>query len=274
MKKFYLDEWGNPKPIKIGMTIFIAVLLFATICLSFTTVNSGEVGLKVRFGKITNEVATEGINFKIPYIDEIVKVNIKVQKSEVDSTAASKDLQDIYIKFAVNYQVKAEYAYELYKTVGNNYEEVILQPAIQESIKSVTAGYTAEEMITKRGEISQKTLDLLQNKTAKYGLKINELNIINLDFSEEFNKAIEEKQIAEQKVRKAEQELEQTKIEAEKKVTEAQAEAEALKLQKEEITSELLELRKIEAQLKAIEKWNGQLPNYNLGNTIPFIDVK
>lgn len=274
------DSFGDfkgftSKGIKI-LVILPIVALFAIITLfsSFTTVKSGEVGLKISFGKVKDTQINEGFNFKIPYVEKIVKVNIKVQKSEVETNAASKDLQDINTKIAVNYRVDGTKASSLYKNIGNDYEIKVLEPAIQESIKAVISNYTAEEVITKRSEVSILCMENLQEKVSKYGLVIDNFNIINFNFSAEYSKAIEEKQVAEQQVLKAQQELEKTKIEAEQKIEEARAEAEALKLQKEEITKELLELRKIEAQLKAIEKWNGQLPTYNLGDSVPFIDIK
>lgn len=252
------------------VSLFVLITLFS----SFTTVKSGEVGLKIRFGKIQDTQIDEGFNIKIPYVEKIVKVNIKVQKSEVETNAASKDLQDINTKIAVNYRVDGTKASSLYKNIGNDYEVKVLEPAIQESIKAVISNYTAEEVITKRSEVSILCKENLQEKVDKYGLVIDNFNIINFNFSAEYSKAIEEKQVAEQQVLKAKQELEKTKIEAEQKIEEARAEAEALKLQKKEITEELLRLREIEAQLKAIEKWNGQLPTYSLGDSVPFINLK
>lgn len=253
------------------MAIFALITLFS----SFTTIKSGEIGLKSRFGQIVSQTTQEGIQFKIPYIEKVTKVNMKVQKADITSSSATKDLQDVSISFAINYQLQADKVMDLYKTVGASYVETILQPATQEALKNVTSKYTAEELITKRSEVSQQIIQDLSAKVNKYGIIINELNIIDLNFSEAYNKAIEDKQVAEQEVKKAQQELEKTKIEAEKKVAEAQAEADALRLQKEEITDELLELRRIEAQTKAIEKWNGQLPSTITGtDSIPFINLK
>ena len=266
-----VEEFNIPKIVVFSV---IGLFLLITMFSSYSIVKSGEVGLKVRFGKIQNVQIDEGFNLKVPYIEKIVKVNIKVQKSEVDTEGASKDLQDIKTKIAVNYRVEGTKASYLYKTVGNKYEETVLQPTIHESIKAVISKYTAEEVITKRNEVSNLCMEELQSKVKKYGIVIDNFNIVDLNFSEEYSKAIEAKQVAEQQVLKAKQDLERTKIEAEQKVAEAKAEAEALKAQKQEITKDLLELRRIEAELKAIEKWNGQLPTYNLGDSVPFIDLK
>lgn len=269
------DSFNKKKVIKITIISIISLFVVITFFNSFTTIKSGEIGLKSRFGQIVSQTTQEGIQFKVPYIEKVTKVNMKVQKADITSSSATKDLQDVSVSFAINYQLQADKVMDLYKTVGASYVETILQPATQEALKNVTSKYTAEELITKRSEVSQQIIQDLSAKVNKYGIIINELNIIDLNFSEAYNKAIEDKQVAEQEVKKAQQELEKTKIEAEKKVAEAQAEADALRLQKEEITDELLELRRIEAQTKAIEKWNGQLPSTITGtDSIPFINLK
>lgn len=253
----------------------MAIVAIITLFSSFTTIKSGEIGLKSRFGEIVSQTTQEGIQFKVPFIEKVSKVNMKVQKADINSSSATKDLQDVSISFAINYQLNPDKVMDLYKKIGANYVETILNPAVQEALKNATSQYTAEELITKRSEVSQKIIEGLTNKVDKYGIVINELNITDLNFSEAYNKAIEDKQVAEQEVKKAQQELEKTKIEAEKKVAEAKAEADALRLQKEEITDNLLELRKIEAQIKAVEKWNGVLPNtITGGESIPFINLK
>lgn len=237
--------------------LFIIITLFS----SFTTVKSGEVGLKVKFGKIVDTSISEGINFKIPYIEKIVRVDIKVQKVELDTESSSKDLQTITTKLAVNYKVDGTKASNLYKTVGNSYEETILIPAIQESIKAVMSEYTAEQTITMRNEVSDKCLEEIESKVEKYGINIAEFNIIDLDFSEAYNQAIEEKQVAEQKVLTAQQELEKTKIEAEKKIVEAEAANKANELLKQNVTDEVL-------MKQFIEKWDGKLPETYAGQDI------
>lgn len=250
------DEYNNvnedvlEKYIKRGI---IVIILIITLFCSFKTIKSGEVGLRVRFGKIVDSSLKEGFNFKIPYIEKIVKVNIKVQKVEIETESSSKDLQTITTKLAVNYKVEGEKAFSLYKQVGNSYEETILIPAIQESIKAVMSEYTAEQTITKRNEVSDKCLDEIQDKMSKYGIHIAEFNIIDLDFSQAYNQAIEEKQVAEQKVLTAQQELEKAKIEAEKKIVNAEATKKANDLLKQSLTEELI-------AKQFIEKWNGKLP--------------
>lgn len=235
--------------------VIVLVIIFAVIfrVMCVRTIKSEEVGIKVRFGKIVNTSLDDGLNLKIPFIEKIVKMNIQVQKTEVDTSGASKDLQDISTKIAVNYKVNPKKATQLYKRVGTKYEEVVLQPAIQEAIKSVLSQYTAEELITKRSEVSSKSIEVLENKVKNYGIDIDNFNITNFNFSDEFNKAIEEKQVAEQNVLKAQQELEKSKVEAEKKVVEAESTKKANDLLNQTLTKEVL-------MQKFIDKWNGELP--------------
>ena len=249
MKIFRLED--NKKIIIIGI---IGLVIFITILSSFQTIRSGEVGLRVRFGKIIDSNLKEGFNLKVPYIEKIVKVNIKVQKVERETSAASKDLQDINTKIAVNYRIEANKASNLYKTVGNNYEQTILEPVIEESVKSVISKYTAEETITKRSEVSSESLKVLQEKVQKYGIIIDNFNIINLSFSAEYSKAIEEKQVAEQKLATA-------KLESEAKIVEAEAAKKANDLLKQSLTDELIEKQ-------FIEKWDGKLPDTYAGGDI------
>lgn len=248
----------NGKGFKI-IAIVVVCLIFISSC--FTTINTGEVGIRVRFGKVVNAKTNEGINLKIPFVEEIDKVYVKVQKIELVAASASKDLQDIDMSLAVNFRVDSSKAKDLYKNVGNNYIDTVLEPAIKESIKSATSDYTAEELITKRSEVSNKCLETLQGKVEKYGLVIEDFNITNFNFSDEFNKAIEEKQIAEQKVLTAKQELEKEKIEAEKKIVSAQAEKEANELKEKSLTDNII-------KEKFIEKWNGELPKVTGSNNM------
>jgi len=252
MKVIDLSEKTKVK--KIVLFSLLGLFILITILSSFTTINSGEVGLRVRFGKIIDSNLTEGLNFKIPYIERIVKVNIKVQKVEVNTTSASKDLQDIKTTLAVNYRVENKSATNLYKTVGNSYEQTILTPAIEESIKSIISKYTAEQTITLRPEVSSECMKELQEKVEKYGIVIDNFNIINLEFSEEYSKAIEEKQVAEQKLATA-------KLESEAKIVEAEATQKSNELLKQTLTDELI-------MKEFIDKWDGKLPETYAGDNI------
>ena len=244
--------------------LWLILLLFG----SFTTVNSGEIGLKVRFGKITNTPISEGINWKIPGIEKIVKVNVKVRKYENETalSTSSKDLQIINnIVINVNYQIDNTKAVSLYKNVGNNYEDVVITPAIQESVRSIISQYTAEELVTKRSEIANAINDNLNQKLNSYGINVLSTAIKNFDFSAEYNAAIEKKAVAEQNVLTAQQELEKTKIDAEAKKVKAQGDADANMVLEKTLTKDVL-------LQQFIEKWDGKLSTVS-GNENGFINI-
>lgn len=256
------EVYNIPKIVLFSVsTLILLIIIFGSI----RTIKSGQVGIRVRFGKVVSTQMNEGINLKIPIIEKIVKMNIQVQKTEIETESSSKDLQLVNMKLAVNYKIDGKKATDLYKNVGTKYEDVILQPAIQESIKAITSKYTAEELITKRNEVSIESMNELDNKVKKYGIIIDNFNITNFNFSEEFNKAIEEKQVAEQKVLTAKQELEKEKIEAEKKIVTAKAEKEANELKQQTLTDNII-------KEKFINKWNGELPKATGSNSILNID--
>lgn len=251
----------------VGITLGVIVALIVLLIIgSMTTVPTGHAGIKTRFGAVQNDIISEGLNFKVPFIEDIKIMDCRTQKTDVNGESASKDLQTISTNLAVNYKVNKEKAFELYKTVGLDYEKIIIDPAIQEAMKTTLAQYNAEEIITKRELVAKQLEETLEKKLESRGIDVEAINIVNLSFSDAFDDAIEKKQIAEQETKKAQQELEKVKIEAEKRVVQAEAEAESLKAQKEQITEELLKLRQIENEAKWIEKWNGQLPSTMLGN--------
>ena len=242
--------------------LIIALFILTTIICSITTVPTGFVGIKTRFGQVQDAVIQEGFNFKLPYIEKIVKLDCRTQKTEYTMEASSKDLQKISnFKVAVNYNITKDTANDLYRKVGVDYKSIIVEPAIQEAMKATIANYTAEELITKRNEVSAFALEALFNKLQDSGITLTALNIIDLSFSPEFDKAVEEKQIVEQQTEKAKYELEKAKVENEKKIENAKAEAEVMKQQNAQITDQYLRLKEIENQKAMIDKWQGILPN-------------
>jgi regulator of protease activity HflC (stomatin/prohibitin superfamily) len=258
--------------IKSIISGIIALVIVVGVFFSATTVASGYRGVLLQLGAVKPAILSEGFHFKIPFIQTVQPIEVRVQKEESSQTAASKDLQMVTATVAVNYSVDPEAVNSLYQEVGLDYRSRIVDPAIAESLKAVTAQYTAEELISKRPEVSAKVKEMLDVKLTKYYMILEEINIKEFAFSEEFNKAIESKQTAEQNALRAQRDLERIKIEAEQKVAQAKAEAEALRLKKQEVTAELIQLKQIEVQEKALEKWDGRLPSVTGGAT-PFVDV-
>lgn len=261
----------RPGKIVSGVAAVLIVLLIGAN--SFVSVEYGHVGLYKTFGKLNDNTLSPGIHFKIPFIQTVIQVNTQVTKAETDTSASSKDLQPVSTHVAVNYSVNKASAFNLMNNIGGNFDNVIINPAIQEIVKEVTAKYPAEDLITRRDVVSSEISEHLTARLAKYDLIVNDINIVNFKFSEAFNQSIEAKQVAQQQALKAENDLRRIEIEAKQKIAQAQAEAESLRLKKQEVTPELVQLKQIEVQEKALEKWNGVLPSVTGGAT-PFVDVQ
>lgn len=249
--------------------VIAAILLFGSIY----TISAGQRGVLLTFGKPSMEAVGEGLHFKFPIAQRIIKLEVRTQKIETNTDSASKDLQDVQATIALNFHLSPEEVPVLFQEIGKGYRERIIDPSIQESVKSVTATFTAEELVTRRPEVRRGIQDALDERLAKYYITVDDFNIVNFQFSEEFDKAIEQKVTAEQLKLKAERDLERIKIEKEQIITQAQAEAEALRLQKEQITPDLIKLREIEVTRLAIEKWDGKLPLVT-GGAMPFLDLR
>ena len=233
----------------------LLVLLVITNC--FTIVDAGHTGVVVTLGKVNEGVLQEGIHFKAPFVQKVVKIDNRIVKLEVDTEAFSKDLQTVATTLAINYRVDTSKSYSIYKNIGANYEQVLVAPAVNEVLKAITAQYTAEESVTNRTLVSDGLIKGLNEKLNNIGLYITDVNIINFDFSEAFITAIEEKQVAQQQLLKAETEK-QTAI------TNAEAAAETTRIKAE---AEADANNKIKASLnedviraKFYEKWDGKLP--------------
>lgn len=253
------------KKIIIRLSIIIVAFLMFN---AFEIIDTGHTGVVKTLGSVNSEnVATEGFNLKIPFLQTIVEIDNRVKKEEAKASAASKDMQNVDTLIAVNYSINTSSSANLYKRVGTTYGETIIDPAIQEAIKAITAKYTAENLIIKRDEVSTNVRKLLNDKVKSYGIDIKSVNIKNFKFSERFTQAVESKQEAEQLALKAKQDLERIKTEAQQKIESAKAEAESLRIQKEQITPELIQLRKVENQANAIKKWNGILPTTSLDSS-------
>lgn len=252
-----------------------AVVLLLWALAPYGIVPAGSRGVMTTFGHPADEVLDEGIHLRFPLAQNIHLLETRVQKSEGEGDAASRDLQAVHTRVAINYHLEPHQVAQAFKTIGPSTEVIadrIILPAAQESMKAVTARFTAEELITRRTDVREAIATLLREKMQRHGLVLDEFAIINFRFSESFSKAIEAKVGAEQEKLRAERDLQRIRVEAEQKITQAKAEAESLALQRAQVTPELLKLREIENQRAAIGKWNGVLPTTTYGQ-VPLIGI-
>lgn len=233
-------------------------------------VHPGETALHLRLGRIVRQQREPGFYFKAPYLDHIISFNIRIQKADIETDTLSKDLQSVSVGMVINYQLTDTQS--LYNDIGTEFEAIIINPFVQESVKAVVAQFNAENLIQKRHEAKEKVITELRNRLEPHYIKLIDFNFTHLDFSSEFIKAVEDKQIAEQSAKRARNLTEKVKEEAQQARERAEAEAYALRIKREAVTPELIDLQKVEIQIKAIERWDGKLPHY-VNGPIPMMPV-
>ena len=231
------------KKVFVGIIVIAAVLVF---CLSSVRqIDTGQIGVVTRFGQVTGRELGEGLHFVLPLgIDRVARYDIKVQKQNEEASAASKDLQDVAATLALNYHINAGDISKIHQTIGPLYRQKLIDPALQEVFKATSAKFTAGELVTNRAEVKGEAYNLIKDRLEKYGIVIDDLSLVDFKFSSAFSKAIEEKQVAQQNAERSKFNLESAQIDAQAQQVQAQT------------------LSPLFLQKQAIEKWNGQLPQY------------
>jgi len=253
----------------IGLVIIIALIIMMN---PIAIVSAGERGVVLNWGAVSDTVLDEGIHFRIPVMQKIIKMDVTTQKEEQSATASSKDLQIVSTKVAVNYILNPDNTNKIYQKLRKEYNMRVISPTIEEYIKKTTAKYTAEELITKRQEVKEDLRQSITESLSKNDIMVEDIFITDFNFSNQFNAAIESKVTAEQSALEAQNKLEQVKFEAEQKVAKATADAEAIRIQAQAITQAG---GKDYVQLQAIEKWDGKLPQQFVpGSAIPFLNLQ
>lgn len=264
-----LNGNGAKKPSFKGVKWIVvgAAAIFVAVN-SFTIVPAGNTGVVLTLGEVSANPLSEGFHVKAPFVQTVENMSNKIRVYETPASAVSKDLQTVSSSIAVNYRLVSDKSPDMYKNVGIDYQTILITPVVQECMKSATAKYNAEQLITDRESVSNEVKTALDSKLNSYGIYIEKFNIVNFDFSAEFNTAIEAKQVAEQNLLKTKTEQEQAKViantEAEKKVIAAKAEAEAIlkQAQAQADANKLLEesLSNKVIAYEQIQKWDGVMP--------------
>lgn len=278
----------------IATMAVVGTLGLITLFASTTVVPSGSTGVVITMGKVEEQTFSDGFHFKTPFIQSVKKVSNQIQVYETPASSVSRDLQTVSSVISVSLKLSPDYSDDMVRNVGDDWGTILVAPAVQECMKAVTAQFNAEELITQRQRVSDEVKAQLDDKLNGYGIFIEKFNIINFDFSAEFNAAIEAKQVAEQNLLKTQTEQKQallvTQTEAEQKKVAAEAEAEVART-KAAGEADAIRL-KAEAQAEAnktlnesitdkviaynqIEKWDGDMPNVvgNNGNNGLLINI-
>lgn len=247
----------------------IFLLILASSLKPFVIINAGERGVVMKFGKVQEGILDEGIHGIVPIVTRVETLSVRVQKDELKADAASKDLQYVTINVALNWRVDATQVNKVYQTIGDETQIVnlIISPAVSEVVKAATAKNNAEEIITRRRELKEEVDSDIRERLSTYGILVDDISLVNIEFSPEFAKAIEAKQIAEQEARRASFIAQKAEQEAIADINRAKGQAEAQRLLRENLTPSIL-------QKEAIEKWNGQFPMVMGGDgALPFINI-
>ena len=247
----------------------VVVLFLVGVFNSVHIIRPGEVGVVIRLGTAQPDALQEGIHFVIPLITDVRRLDVRIQRTEARTDAATQDLQMVQAAIVVNYRIDNAEAVNLFREVGVDYLRRIIEPRIQEAFKAGCAKYTAEELITQRAIVSQEIQESISSQLREYGIIVDAVNITHFEFSAEFNEAIEAKVRETQRLEQARIELERYEVEADQAETKARGEARAL-LERAKAEAEALDLKKEFATmpliwLTAVERWDGILPTHLFG---------
>lgn len=294
---------GFPNPLKIAIPAIIAVIIiFVILTSSLKIVDAGNRGALLKFGAVdTTTSLSPGLHFVLPFRDSIVQMDVRTQKIVESTTSASKDLQNVITEVALNYHIDPDSVPIIYKQLGFDYSNVVIVPAIQESVKQVTAQFNAEELITKREVVKTQIEQQIKNRLNPFHIVVDTISITDFKFSDQFVKAVELKVEAEQRALQAQNDLRRIQIEAQQteakaigdqkanvakaegikqaNILQAQGESEAIKIIDTQLKNNTTYLDWLKTQ-----RWDGKLPlvtgsssvssggGSNVG-AVPFINI-
>ncbi|MBI2654194.1 prohibitin family protein [Candidatus Woesearchaeota archaeon] len=242
--------------LKIIKNIIIGFIILILIWNSFFVVPAGYKGVIFNvFAGTKDKTYDEGLHFKLPFFEKAFRFEVRTRVFNDEASAASKDLQIVSTRVALNYHINKDKVNDLFKNIGPEYEVRIIDPSIQEVVKATTAKHIAEELITKRQLVKDEIKANLKDRLAGYYITLDDLSITNFDFSAEFNKAIEAKVTAEQNALKEQNNLKVVEFQAQQKITQAKGEAEAIRIVNEELSKSPRYIDYL-----TIQRWDGKMP--------------
>jgi regulator of protease activity HflC (stomatin/prohibitin superfamily) len=219
------DVANNVKKLTGTLIVLLIIAIAGIIIVSTAVVSvpSGYRGVLLTWGKVENRILNEGLNFKIPFSQSIILMNVQIQKAESTESTATKDLQEVSTTVAVNYRLDPFYVNVVYQDLRQDYADRVIKPNIEESLKATTALYRAEELVTKRAEVKGTFDDILAERLSIFNIQIVSVSLTDFQFSQGFSEAIEAKVTAEQEALVAKNELEKIRYEAQQQIIQAEA---------------------------------------------------
>ena len=257
-----------PKEFAVPLVAILLIIVFIVICNPIAIVGVGERGVKVTLGKVSPTSYTEGIHFVTPFISHIKNMNVKTQKHNVSTSVYTKDIQQAEINYVLNYNLQPENAHRMYREVGTNYLETVVNPVVEGTIKDVIGKWNAQDLVANREKATQEILVKLQDHLAPRYINVTDFQMTSIAYSGVFEKAIESKVTAEQEALRAKNKTVQIQEEAKQKLISAEAEAKSMSIRANALTQ-----NKALVEYEAVQKWDGKMPEYMLGNSMPFINI-
>ena len=253
-----------------GMPILVLGLLvcFLVMCNPFVMVGPGERGIKIRLGEVQQESYGEGLHIIFPFIQKFKTMDVKTQRNTLTTAVYTKDIQQARITYVINFNVQPNNVNRLFQEVGMDYQKTILTPVVEGTIKDIIGKWNAQDLIANREKATGDILFKLQSQLVDNYINVTDFQMTEINYSDVFERAIESKVTAEQEALKAKNKTVQVEEEAKQKVIAAQAEAKSMA-----IRAQALSQNKSLVQYEAVQKWDGKMPQYMMGNSVPFINV-
>ena len=256
----------------LGSATAVIVVLFVLFLIVFqpmTIVGVGERGVKVTLGQTSPVALEEGVHFVMPFISTVKKMNVKTVKSNIATMAQSKDIQQARIVYVVNYNLQPENAPKMWRTVGRDYVSVVVMPTVEGIVKDTIGTWNAQDIVANREKVASEVLFKLNEKLGPKYINVSDFQITEIQYSQAFEQAIESKVTAEQEALKAKNKTVQVQEEARQKIIASEAEAKSMAIRAQALTQ-----NKNLVEYEAVQKWDGKLPQYMMGNSVPFVHLK
>jgi regulator of protease activity HflC (stomatin/prohibitin superfamily) len=271
-----VGEFKGPELRTVGIVVLLLIILIIGWG-TFVIVPAGHRGVALWWGSVEKRIMGEGLNFKVPIAERVIKVDVRVQPhpfKEID--ASSREYQIVKMTGMMNFHIDPSFVNDLYQKVGLDFADKVIDPAFNDFVKEVVPTYPIGEILPKREEIRQRAMKKLGDNLSRYHIIVDDIYFANIRFSAEYEGAIEAKQVAQQQVETQKQVLAQREIEAQQKVATAKGEAESILVvaQGQAKANDALSrsISPILVQYKSVEKWNGILPQVS-GGAVPFVDL-
>lgn len=252
---------------KINLFLGLVLVMFFGAC-GFEQVDTGHRGIETRFGKVVSDSLPEGLYFYNPATSDIKEIDVRVQTFNYDIECYTKDIQQASIKIGILANVRRDAAHLLFRDYGSEWDEKILQPVATGTIKTVIGKWDAVDLVSNREKARLEIEEVLKITLSEKNIELNKIELVNIDYNDQFEKAVENKVTAIQAAIEAQNRTKQISEEANQRVISAKAEAESMRIRANALTQ-----NKSLVEYEAVQKWNGVLPVYNMGNSTPFINI-